>query len=197
MAGEIGSGFGDDRPGTRTHQGVDIPAASGTSVSSLLSGTVTFAGSQGGYGRVVYLDHGDGVQTRYAHLSSIAVDEGDTVQAGSELGEVGSTGTSTGPHLHFEYRIDGAAVPPAPYLACDEAPESDSADPGAGQGDEPERDGDDAVESDGGDAEPASTAAAESPTATARTHTVAPGTRCGGSPQDSSETPNAGRRSTR
>ncbi|MCE2932629.1 MAG: M23 family metallopeptidase, partial [Hyphomicrobiales bacterium] len=74
------------------------------------------AGYSGGYGRMVEIDHGNGLSTRYAHLSSIQVSEGDTILAGQVLGTVGSTGRSTGPHLHYEVRIDDDATDPMRFL---------------------------------------------------------------------------------
>lgn len=94
------------------HTGVDIGAPLGTEVVAALDGVVTFAGWRGAYGQMIELDHGDGYSTRYAHLSAIFVQYGQTVRAGQVIGLVGSTGRSTGPHLHFEFRIDGEPVTP-------------------------------------------------------------------------------------
>ena len=80
------------------------------------AGTVTSTGWNGGYGRMVEIDHGNGLSTRYAHLSSAEVKEGQAVRAGQIVGRVGSTGRSTGPHLHYETRIDGEAVDPQKFL---------------------------------------------------------------------------------
>lgn len=102
--------------GNRFHGGVDFAASPGTRVVAARSGRVTRAGWWGAYGYVVVIDHGDGSETRYAHLSSYAVAAGDVVRQGDTLGGVGSTGASTGPHLHFEIRLDGSAVDPLPYL---------------------------------------------------------------------------------
>ncbi|MCC6311464.1 MAG: M23 family metallopeptidase [Trueperaceae bacterium] len=102
--------------GNRYHGGLDIAAPSGTPVKAARSGVVTRSGWWGTYGNVVVLDHGDGSETRYAHLSAVAVRVGQALRQGDVLGAVGSTGASTGPHLHFEVRFDGRAVDPLPYL---------------------------------------------------------------------------------
>lgn len=96
----------------RRHSGVDLTAARGTPVLAAGPGTVVRARRSGGYGRAVYIDHGDGVQTRYAHLQEIDVEEGTFVPAGTLVGKVGSSGRATGPHLHFELRVNGVAVEP-------------------------------------------------------------------------------------
>lgn len=105
--------------GNRFHAGVDLAAATGTPVRAFRSGRVERAGWWGTYGYAVVLDHGDGTESRYAHLSRYAVEAGDIVRQGDFLGEVGSTGASTGPHLHFELRVEGVAVDPLPYLQGD------------------------------------------------------------------------------
>lgn len=102
--------------GNRFHGGVDFAASPGTRVVAARSGRVARAGWWGTYGYVVVLDHGDGSETRYAHLSSYSVAAGDVVRQGDAIGGVGSTGASTGPHLHFEIRLNGSAVDPLPYL---------------------------------------------------------------------------------
>ncbi|HUS68151.1 MAG TPA: M23 family metallopeptidase [Kofleriaceae bacterium] len=96
----------------RRHSGVDLTAARGTPVLAAGPGTVVRARRSGGYGRAVYIDHGDGVQTRYAHLQEIDVEEGTFIPAGTLVGKVGSSGRATGPHLHFELRVNGVAVEP-------------------------------------------------------------------------------------
>lgn len=101
----------------RMHTGLDIGAATGTPAQTPEAGTVSFAGWNGGYGNYVVVDHGNGLQTAYAHLSEIHVSKGQTVAAGTTVGEVGSTGNSTGPHLHFEVKRDGAFVDPTTMLA--------------------------------------------------------------------------------
>lgn len=100
------------------HTGVDYGAPRGTPVYTVGPGTVEFAGTQSGYGKIVIVRHRDhAIETRYAHLSRIDVKEGDTVAAGDAVGAVGSTGVATGPHLHFEWRINGDPVNPVPQLA--------------------------------------------------------------------------------
>jgi murein DD-endopeptidase MepM/ murein hydrolase activator NlpD len=98
------------------HKGQDIAAPIGTPVMATADGTVTIAGWQRGYGWVVYIDHGNGISTRYGHLSRIDVAVGQTLKRGEQLGLVGSTGRSTGPHLHYEVRINGQPVSPLLYL---------------------------------------------------------------------------------
>ena len=100
----------------RMHHGIDLDADSGTPISSISDGIVTFAGERGGYGNLVVVDHGGGFETRYAHQANLTVTEGDLVHAGDVIGYVGSTGVSTGPHLHFEVRRDGESVDPEPWL---------------------------------------------------------------------------------
>ena len=96
----------------QAHRGVDYAAPTGTPAQSVGDGTVIFAGVQGGYGNVVEIRHGSGHTTLYAHLSKIHVRKGQTVQKGQTIGAVGSTGWSTGPHLHFEFRVNGVHVDP-------------------------------------------------------------------------------------
>ena len=100
----------------RDHHGLDIAAATGTPIGAAADGKVTFAGSQGGYGNVVIVDHGNGTETRYAHQDTIAVTVGQSIRAGQRVGTVGSTGMSTGPHLHFEVRRHGEPVDPHRFL---------------------------------------------------------------------------------
>lgn len=100
----------------RRHSGVDQGASTGTAIGASKAGTVIFAGRQGGYGNLTLIDHHDGVVTAYAHQSSIAVSVGQSVAQGQRIGAVGSTGNSTGPHLHFETRVNGSAVNPRQYL---------------------------------------------------------------------------------
>jgi peptidoglycan hydrolase-like protein with peptidoglycan-binding domain len=103
--------------GSRFHAGIDFPAASGTPVRAARSGRVAFAGwDGGGYGKLVLIAHRGGAYTWYAHLSRISVARGRHVVTGSRIGAVGSTGSSTGPHLHFEVRVRGAAVDPLTAL---------------------------------------------------------------------------------
>src|SRR5438874_3528346 len=98
------------------HTGLDFRAASGDPVRATANGKVASSGWMGGYGRMVEVDHGNGLSTRYGHLSAINVKVGDVVKIGQVIGEVGSTGRSTGPHLHYETRIDGEAVDPQKFL---------------------------------------------------------------------------------
>jgi murein DD-endopeptidase MepM/ murein hydrolase activator NlpD len=94
------------------HHGVDLRAAYGDTVPAAAGGTVVFAGERGGYGNLVIVRHEGGVETRYAHLSSIDVAAGASVDAGTPLGRAGSTGRSTAPHLHFEVLVNGERVDP-------------------------------------------------------------------------------------
>ncbi len=98
------------------HTGLDFRAQMGDPVRATANGKVVSAGWSGGYGRMVEIDHGNGLSTRYGHLSEIDVKVGDTIKIGQVIGEVGSTGRSTGPHLHYETRIDGEAVDPQKFL---------------------------------------------------------------------------------
>ena len=107
----VGDRFGPR--GDRFHAGVDLRAASGTPVIAAGPGVVTWAGARaGGWGLIVVVKHRDHVRTLYAHLESVAVHVGDTVAGGAFLGRVGATGDATGPHLHFEVRVRGAAIDP-------------------------------------------------------------------------------------
>jgi murein DD-endopeptidase MepM/ murein hydrolase activator NlpD len=98
------------------HTGLDFRAATGDPVRATANGKVASSGWAGGYGRMVEIDHGNGLSTRYGHLSEINVKVGDTIKIGQVIGAVGSTGRSTGPHLHYETRIDGDAVDPQKFL---------------------------------------------------------------------------------
>jgi murein DD-endopeptidase MepM/ murein hydrolase activator NlpD len=98
------------------HTGLDFRAASGDPVRATANGKVVSSGWAGGYGRMVEIDHGNGLSTRYGHLSEIGVKVGDQIKIGQVIGAVGSTGRSTGPHLHYETRIDGDAVDPQKFL---------------------------------------------------------------------------------
>jgi murein DD-endopeptidase MepM/ murein hydrolase activator NlpD len=100
----------------RMHQGVDIPGPIGTPVYATADGVVERAEWAGGYGHLVELNHGNGMQTRYGHLSKIIAQPNERVRRGQLIGLMGSTGRSTGSHLHYEVRIAGAAVDPAPYI---------------------------------------------------------------------------------
>jgi murein DD-endopeptidase MepM/ murein hydrolase activator NlpD len=101
----------------RMHEGIDIGAAQGTPIYAAASGTVNYAGWEGGYGNLTVIDHGNGLATAYGHQSQLAVSSGQTVSRGQVIGYVGSTGHSTGPHLHFEVRVNGAPNDPLSYLS--------------------------------------------------------------------------------
>ncbi|MBW2472609.1 MAG: M23 family metallopeptidase, partial [Deltaproteobacteria bacterium] len=120
LPGAISSGFGMRiHPITgqnRMHNGVDMDGATGDPIRAVKSGRVILAGTKGGYGTTVMIDHGGGMVTLYAHQSGLEVSTGDRVSAGQVIGYVGSTGVSTGPHLHFEVRINGQPTDPAKYL---------------------------------------------------------------------------------
>jgi murein DD-endopeptidase MepM/ murein hydrolase activator NlpD len=100
----------------RMHEGVDLGAAYGTAIAAAAAGVVIYAGWEGGYGNLTVIDHGGGLATAYGHQSRIAVSVGQSVSQGETIGFVGSTGHSTGPHLHFEVRVNGEAVDPLGYL---------------------------------------------------------------------------------
>ena len=118
--GERTSGFGPRvHPifgSVRQHNGVDLDGNTGDRVRAARSGEVILAGESGGFGNIIVIYHGLGYSTLYAHLSRIEVSVGQNVASGDRIGAIGSTGWSTGPHLHFELRIDGKAVDPMPYL---------------------------------------------------------------------------------
>lgn len=120
VAGRASSGYGlRNDPlsgGTVNHPGFDLAAVTGTQVAAAARGTVVHAGPAGTYGNLVTVRHDNGFETRYAHLSAVDVKVGDVVEAGQDVGKVGTTGYSTGPHLHFEVRHDGVAIDPAPLL---------------------------------------------------------------------------------
>ncbi|MGA2042762.1 MAG: M23 family metallopeptidase [Roseiarcus sp.] len=98
------------------HPGMDLVQAYGSTVKATGAGRVVHAGPMGGYGNMVEIDHGGGLSTRYGHMSEILVEEGQTVAQGAALGRLGSTGRSTGPHLHYEVRVDGEPVDPTRFL---------------------------------------------------------------------------------
>ncbi|MEN8114918.1 MAG: peptidoglycan DD-metalloendopeptidase family protein [Actinomycetota bacterium] len=120
VPGRISSGFGPRVHPIygykRMHSGVDMDGAMGQKIVAAAAGTVIFSGVKGGYGNTIMIDHGGGMVTLYAHQSKFAVSNGARVKAGQVIGYVGSTGVSTGPHLHFEVRINGAPVNPAKYI---------------------------------------------------------------------------------
>ena len=113
------SGVVTSRFGARwgsTHTGIDIGAPTGTNIKAAAGGTVIFSGWKGTLGKLVVVSHGNGVQTYYAHCSSLLVSSGQTVSAGQLIAKMGSTGRSTGPHLHFEIRVNGSAINPQSYI---------------------------------------------------------------------------------
>ena len=100
----------------RMHTGIDYAANGGTPIYAWKSGTITYRGWNGSYGNFVEIDHGDGTVSRYAHMSGYNCSLGDTVSAGETIGYVGTTGNSTGNHLHFEIKVNGNFVNPLNYL---------------------------------------------------------------------------------
>lgn len=121
VVGKLESGLGGRRNpftgrGYEYHEGQDIDAVYGSPIVAAAGGKVIVAGWQRGYGNVIYIDHGSGLSTRYGHLSQIAVNVGQDVERGQTIGLVGSTGRSTGPHLHYEVRINNQPVDPRQYL---------------------------------------------------------------------------------
>lgn len=117
VRGSISSRFGS-RGSSRSsvHTGLDIASSLGTGISPIAAGTVSYAGWKGSYGNLIIIDHGNGVQSYYAHCNAIYVAPGQAVAPGTTIGAVGSTGNSTGPHLHLEIRIGGSPVNPQNYL---------------------------------------------------------------------------------
>jgi murein DD-endopeptidase MepM/ murein hydrolase activator NlpD len=113
LRGTHSAGYGDGR----NHQGVDIAAPIGRAVRAAACGVVSFTGTQSGYGRMICVQHTPTFSTCYAHLSTIEVAHGATVAPGQLIGRVGMTGRTSGPHLHFETRVDGQPRDPAPYLS--------------------------------------------------------------------------------
>lgn len=122
-SGRIGSPFGPrpDAPVAGVsafHKGTDIVAACGKPVFAAASGTVIETGYQGSYGNWILIDHGNGIQTGYAHSSQILVSVGQRVAAGARIGLVGATGAATGCHVHFETRVNGTSVNPVPFMSA-------------------------------------------------------------------------------
>ena len=117
VTGRITSRFGERSSLRRsTHTGLDIACTTGTDIKVVSNGTVTFSGKKGSYGNLIIVDHGNGVETWYGHCSKLYAKVGDKVNAGDVISAVGSTGNSTGPHLHFEIRINGNCVNPQNYV---------------------------------------------------------------------------------
>ncbi len=103
------------------HPGIDLVQPYGADIKATAAGRVVHAGWMGGYGEMVEIDHGNGLSTRYGHMSDVLVSEGEEVKAGAVLGRIGSTGRSTGPHLHYEVRVDGEPVDPERFLSAGES----------------------------------------------------------------------------
>ncbi len=117
ISGTITSRYGSrESIRNHTHKGLDIAAPIGTAIKATADGTVSFSGVKGGYGKLIIIDHGNGIQTYYGHCSKLYVKVGDKVNSADVIGAVGTTGNSTGPHLHFEIRRNGEYVNPAQYL---------------------------------------------------------------------------------
>lgn len=114
IKGVLTSTFGEQRDGYN-HKGIDLAANTGTPIGAALDGTVSFSGVASGYGNVVMVNHGDNIETVYAHCNTLKVSTGETISKGQVIAEVGSTGDSTGPHLHFEIRVNGSPVDPLQY----------------------------------------------------------------------------------
>ncbi len=117
--GWVTSEFGDRRSwgGRHIHEGIDIAGPVGTPISAPGDGVVTFTGYKSGYGKAMIIDHGFGISTLYGHCSAVYVQEGQHVNRGLLIAAMGSTGRSSGPHLHFEVHVDGVAVDPMLYLS--------------------------------------------------------------------------------
>lgn len=117
VSGTLTSRFGErSRIRSSAHTGLDISASRGTPIVAAADGTVTYSGRKGSYGNMLVITHSNGVQTYYAHCDRLLVSAGQTVAAGQQIATVGSTGNSTGPHLHLEIRVDGLAYNPQNYL---------------------------------------------------------------------------------
>ena len=117
VSGSISSRFGSiSRVRSGVHTGLDIAASRGTTIKAAASGTVIFSGYKGSYGNMIAIDHGNGVCTYYGHCSKLYVSAGTRVSQGTSIAAVGSTGNSTGPHLHFEVRVNGVAYNPQNYV---------------------------------------------------------------------------------
>ena len=117
VTGRITSRYGESSSIRRsTHTGLDIACSTGTDIKVVASGTVTFSAYKGSYGKLIKVDHGNGVETWYGHCSKLYAKVGEKVEVGDVIAAVGSTGNSTGPHLHFEIRINGNTVNPQNYV---------------------------------------------------------------------------------
>jgi murein DD-endopeptidase MepM/ murein hydrolase activator NlpD len=118
VRGPITSDFGPRREFARFHSGIDISVKPATPCRIAAAGTVIFAGWRNGYGKTIIVDHGDGIQTLYGHLSRLGVSRGQWIEQGAVLGSTGTTGHTSGPHLHYEILVNGRPVDPGPYLAA-------------------------------------------------------------------------------
>jgi murein DD-endopeptidase MepM/ murein hydrolase activator NlpD len=118
LGGRITAKFGP-RGERSYHEGIDIDGHGGEEIKAAASGVVTQSGSRGKYGRIVTIDHGDGLATLYAHIGKLRVGVGDRVEIGDPIGEVGRSGNATGTHLHFEVHDNGRPVDPIRYLQSD------------------------------------------------------------------------------
>ena len=117
LSGIITSRFGESSSRrTSKHTGLDIGASTGTKIKACADGTVTFSGYKGSYGYMVVINHGNGIETYYAHCSKLYANVGDKISQGDVIAAVGNTGNSTGPHLHLEIRVNGIAYNPQNYL---------------------------------------------------------------------------------
>ena len=116
LGSRFGVRFSVRRHAWKFHRGIDLNAPIGTPIKAVLSGVVKVAGEVQGYGNVVYIDHGNGMVTRYGHASKLLVKPGEHVKQGQVIALVGQTGRADGPHLHFEVRVNGAAIDPEPWL---------------------------------------------------------------------------------
>ena len=117
ISGTITSRFGSiSRVRSGAHTGLDIAASTGTPIKAAAAGTVTFSGTKRAYGKMIVISHGNGIETYYGHCSKLYVEVGDKVSQGETIAAVGSTGNSTGPHLHLEIRVNGVAYNPQNYV---------------------------------------------------------------------------------
>ena len=117
VTGTITSRFGaNESIRDHTHMGIDIAAPNGTNIKAAADGTITYSGWMGGYGNLIIISHGNGIQTYYGHCSKLYASVGEKVKAGDVIAAVGSTGYSTGNHLHFEIRKNGSQINPQKYL---------------------------------------------------------------------------------
>ena len=117
ISGTITSRFGSiSRVRSGAHTGLDIAASTGTPIKAAASGVVTFSGTKSAYGKMIVISHGNGIETYYGHCSKLYAEVGEKVSQGETIAAVGSTGNSTGPHLHLEIRVNGVAYNPQNYV---------------------------------------------------------------------------------